>query len=361
LAGTNWNTIGYNIIQGAFSDGDIAELAINYSEYNVNSQAIISYLGHKWGIVTTQDAVTPGYPSLYAENVAWWRADTLWIPPNLVDGDAVSQWPDSSGGGRHANGTGATRPILKTNVLGGRPVVRFSAAGSQKLTFAPSIPVPGDVTYFVVAKRTGATFASIGGNINSTYGPLNTDGVTLYSGSNLGFVPLSDTSVTTAFHVLTSDLQIGVFTAYYIDGTQFPSASSPYPNAGVLTTLGAHLDPITYMDGDIAEIIVYSGAVALRLKLTLLLVTLLVVMPAPGELEAMAGDRRKIKRYLRQHGAHATEEQLDAVVTPMAVGDRANIEKYLGTKYGITVAGGTAVDPATIPGMLGWWKADSLL
>ena len=56
--------------------------------------------------------------------------------------------------------------------------------------------------------------------------------------------------------------------------------------------------------------------------------------------------------------AHKT--QLDAVVTPMAAGDRANIEKYLGTKYGITVAGGTAVDPSTVAGMLGWWKADSL-
>lgn len=41
--------------------------------------------------------------------------------------------------------------------------------------------------------------------------------------------------------------------------------------------------------------------------------------------------------------------------------DRANIEKYLGTKYGITVAGGSAVQPDTVSGIKGWWKADSLL
>jgi hypothetical protein len=83
-------------------------------------------------------------------------------------------------------------------------------------------------------------------------------------------------------------------------------------------------------------------------------------MPSEAELDAMAGHRHKIKQYLVQHGAHPTKAQLDAVVTPMAVGDRANIEKYLGTKYGITVPGGTAIDPSTIPGMVGWWKADSV-
>jgi hypothetical protein len=74
----------------------------------------------------------------------------------------------------------------------------------------------------------------------------------------------------------------------------------------------------------------------------------------------MVGDRHKIRRYLRHHGAHPTQEQLEDVVTPMTVGDRANVEKYLGTKYGITVAGGTAVDPSTVAGLQGWWKADTL-
>ena len=38
--------------------------------------------------------------------------------------------------------------------------------------------------------------------------------------------------------------------------------------------------------------------------------------------------------------------------------NRANIEKYLGTKYGLTVAGGSAVDPSTVTGLQGWWKTD---
>jgi hypothetical protein len=51
----------------------------------------------------------------------------------------------------------------------------------------------------------------------------------------------------------------------------------------------------------------------------------------------------------------------DSTPEQQAIGDRAAIEKYLGTKYGITVAGGTAKDPSIVPNLLGWWKADSLL
>jgi hypothetical protein len=40
--------------------------------------------------------------------------------------------------------------------------------------------------------------------------------------------------------------------------------------------------------------------------------------------------------------------------------NRANIEKYLGTKYAISVAGGSAVQPDTVTGLVAWWKADSL-
>jgi hypothetical protein len=39
----------------------------------------------------------------------------------------------------------------------------------------------------------------------------------------------------------------------------------------------------------------------------------------------------------------------------------ADLEKYLGTKYGITVAGGgSVVDPAAVSGLVGWWKADAI-
>ena len=107
----------------------------------------------------------------------------------------------------------------------------------------------------------------------------------------------------------------------------------------------------------------YSGTLAIRAKLLLVLTVLLSTgeIGSPDEAEAMlaAGDLVGLEAYLIEHGV-PVEEARDTL-EPMAVGDRANIEKYLGTKYGITVAGGTAVEPDTVAGLQGWWKADSLL
>lgn len=43
----------------------------------------------------------------------------------LNDGDPVSTWPDSSGNGHDVTAAGTARPLYKTNILNGKPVVRF--------------------------------------------------------------------------------------------------------------------------------------------------------------------------------------------------------------------------------------------
>lgn len=53
---------------------------------------------------------------------AWYDATTL----TGADGSSVSSWLDQSGNEAHMfQGTSAAQPILKTNILNGRPVVRF--------------------------------------------------------------------------------------------------------------------------------------------------------------------------------------------------------------------------------------------
>jgi hypothetical protein len=187
-------------------------------------------------------------------------------------------------------------------------------------------------------------------NRNDSYTSLSTSTVNSY------YPPPGFSS---AFHVFTVQA-VNSATAGYpgfnVDGTAVTLTPSGAGFSSPYSVLGQG-------DGDIAEIIFYNGTVALRAKLVVLMTVLLTTgeFPSEAELDAMVGDRHKIRRYLRHHGAHPTQAQLDDVVTPMAVGDRANIEKYLGTKYGISVAGGTAVDPSTVAGLTGWWKADTLL
>jgi hypothetical protein len=61
-------------------------------------------------------------PSQIADLAAWFRADAL----ALTDGAAVATWADSSGNGRDGTqGTAGQRPVYKTGIVNGLPVVRF--------------------------------------------------------------------------------------------------------------------------------------------------------------------------------------------------------------------------------------------
>ena len=288
-------------------------------------------------------------------------------PTGLVDGDPVTTWPDSSTNGNNATQTGTARPTFKTNILNGKPVVRFTVAGLSGLNLATPISGTDPWTIFVVFKPTTPAndvylIGGLGGPAIFTTagagGSIIVQGEQSYHNTTYVSNGLSN-----AFHVA-STTSIDLNTQpLWVDGTSMPQGGAYVASTGTFSALG-YLPRTTvfYGDCDIAEIIFYSGTVALRAKLVLLLTALITTgeLPGPAELDAMVGHRDKIKKYLHKHGAHPTKAQLDAVVTPMAVGDRANIEKYLGVKYGITVAGGTAVQPDSVAGLEGWWKADSL-
>jgi hypothetical protein len=280
-----------------------------------------------------------------------------------VDGSIITTWQDSSGNGHTANKTGS--PIIKLNVLNGKPVVRLRSASSDGFNLATSIPNSAPWTAFFVVKRNTASDFIMTLMSATAWGTGGIDGTSsnFYAASSfyttsIAAVTVGDTN--SGFHIYTVQHATGALAYHYKDGTFMANGGSgsnvdPYITLGYIGT--------QFSNGDIAELILYSSALALRLKLTLLITTLLVTGQFPGteEFDAMVGDRAKIRRYLHRHGAHPTQEQLDAVVEPFAVGDRANIEKGLSTKYGIAVtSGGTAVDPSTVAGMLGWWKADSL-
>lgn len=82
-------------------------------------------------------AAVPFSPADLAGLTLWLKADgTLWqdaarTTPATADGDLIGSWDDASGNGLHVSESGATRPTLKTSIVNGKPVIRFS--GSQTL------------------------------------------------------------------------------------------------------------------------------------------------------------------------------------------------------------------------------------
>jgi hypothetical protein len=79
----------------------------------------------------------------------WLKADSL----SLSDGDPVSTWADSSGNGNDATqGTAGLRPLYKTNIVGGKPVVRFDGTDDYLALTGLNLT---DFTAFVVYQTSG--------------------------------------------------------------------------------------------------------------------------------------------------------------------------------------------------------------
>lgn len=76
-------------------------------------------------------------PSSLASLTAWYKADgTLWqdagrTTPASADGDLVGSWDDASASGLHISQAGTARPTLKTNIVNGKPVLRFDGTNDQ--------------------------------------------------------------------------------------------------------------------------------------------------------------------------------------------------------------------------------------
>jgi hypothetical protein len=252
---------------------------------------------------------TPGAKTISVTNSGGLTnpANIVYTSVGLVDGDPVSTWADQSGNGNDATMTGSNRPIYKTNIVNGKPIVRFSTAGASKLDL--TTPISGAAPWRVFAVMQHATAAGIGSLEGSDGG--NPRGP-LIDSSNLTYIFSRDGYMVTAspmsagWHVI-DGIYVGSLAGQHfigVDGTSVGSGTlNALPNSGDFTTIGYENSTPAYGDGDIAEIIIYAAA--------------------------------------------------------LSPTDDANINKYLGDKYGITVAGGgTAVQPDTVTGLVGWWKAD---
>ena len=102
--------------------------ALTFTDNNLTTARFyrVSYISSGQEILSTEVSATPVSSGLGL----FLRADSI----NQVDNTAVPQWNDESGNNYHVTqGTPANQPIFRTNIINGRPVVRFIRANSHLL------------------------------------------------------------------------------------------------------------------------------------------------------------------------------------------------------------------------------------
>lgn len=200
----------------------------------------------------------------------WLKADSL----GLSGGTAVAAWADQSGNGYDvAQATAGSRPTYQTGVINGQPVVRFSGT-SQSLVSSAAIK-PTNITIMAVYRPMAA--GSTPTVISQTYNAGATNGWGLRAGSSANLTPYADlniggstttTSTATVTTVNTPQLLTatydGVARKAYLGGVLKANTTA----SGSLTygtvasfTVGSHL-ATNYLNGDIAEILVYNRALS---------------------------------------------------------------------------------------------------
>lgn len=187
----------------------------------------------------------------------WLKADAL----ALNDGDAVGTWADSSGNARDAvQASAGNKPVFKTNILNGKPVVRFDGVNHQFLRTAAFSSVFTSTTIFIVGKGTG-------NGVTTRY----IDGITSNHRQHMLYVTakywmtagtdLNGGTADTNYHVIVSNFN-GASSSIFVDGTSIVTG-----NAGTNGMDGATIGSDYVADtlgnganhtGDIAEVIVYS-------------------------------------------------------------------------------------------------------
>lgn len=171
----------------------------------------------------------------------WFRADKI----NLSDNDPVVTWADDSGNGRDATqGVAGNRPVFKTNIIGGYPVVRFS--GAKFLDFTSYIYNLS--TYFVVWSRTTNGNDVVLGYSGVFYAYLQYASLWhMYSAANISV------AMGTGTFLLKSMMYNNSVYAGYTNG----SAHTPLAGAGdaYYRYIGANTGVLS---GDIAEVVVFD-------------------------------------------------------------------------------------------------------
>lgn len=195
--------------------------------------------------------------------VAWYRADTL----GLADGAAVSSWPDSSGGGRTlSQATSGKRPTFVTagGLFNGLPCVRFAGTDDTLTNLAVAgISALAGITVIVVHRLATAGTADI---VHLDAGAGVSMCRTHFEGSEYRAEFDSAGALGGGVSSRVANIAVTHYDGAQVTALRGTSAHSRAAKTGAVTTtrifLGSYRDSANYMDGDIAEVLIYNKALS---------------------------------------------------------------------------------------------------
>lgn len=219
------------------------------------------------GALSSEVSGTPvasgSLPTVSVAASQWFKADAL----ALSDGASVASWTDSAASPQPvAQATGGNQPIFKTNIVAGKPVVRFD--GVNDVLSGGKAWTQGFTVLAVVRQAaTGGNYPIVGSPLGGNQVRIDTTSklVTIITNSATmaqGTVAISNP--TTQFHVLSasSPSSAGIRNVkLVVDGASETIASGgTNTTAGQAMCVGAN-DPVgsPFFNGDIAEIVRYDA------------------------------------------------------------------------------------------------------
>lgn len=210
----------------------------------------------------------PASDAPVAGMLAWYAADRITSPP--ASGSALASWNDLSGNGYTASqGTGSQRPTYETNVLNGKPVVRFAQSSTQFLATS-ALSLGPDYTLFAVADSSGGSLPEVFIGADVTGGTriwqfrFNTGDVEAIAFSSGGAFTATQTATLASFNYLTMRTDASTVQAF-VNGTGGASTGiSGTLNSGSQNVVLGDRNTVggSGLTGDIAEVLIYNTALS---------------------------------------------------------------------------------------------------
>lgn len=222
--------------------------------------------GAQVGIVVARSQGAAAFTPLSLSPVLWLDASQI---TGLSDGAAITTWTDASGNGNNiTQSTAAAKPTYKTAILNGKPVARFD--GGDRLINA-SISVAQPITAFVVASVSAsdsdaATFFDSYNNVQCIMyrGAAldNPNKIVIRSGPTATWGVDADNNA----NILTGIWSGASSSLWKNGGTAATGSNGTNGLSGVsIGNIRGNPNPLIAnysLIGDIAEIIIYSGAMS---------------------------------------------------------------------------------------------------
>jgi hypothetical protein len=188
----------------------------------------------------------------------------FWVDASYItglnDGDSVTTWSDLSGNGNDATqATAAAKPILKLNIINGRPVVRFDGTDDfLRATFTLNQPFTRiSVFSKLLWVLTDSIFNAVTTSAGALYMQTATPRITMYSGGNgpstTTFADNSFGIISEIFNDASSELHINGGSAF----TGNPSTNNP-----TALTIGGNQIGAANSQIDVAMVVEYNSALS---------------------------------------------------------------------------------------------------